>query len=208
MGASEQVTPELVARCKEGDEDAWKELWALCHEDIARWLARVNHALSAEDIADLRQEVFRKVAGKLSKYRPEYSFRGWLYQQTSSLAIDHHRAKKTQKRAAGYEAVSLDEPIDQDGNVREVVTNADGPDQIAVAADEHHLLQQSLTKLGPPDSRCRKLIDLAYFGGLSHIEIAEIMQMNPNTVRATLSKCLSTLREIAGEIFQGANPTI
>lgn len=197
----EQPARELLLGCKVGDPAAWTEL-ILAHQDhVARWLARLDWRLSAHDIADLRQNVFRKVVIGFESYQVGYPFTNWLFQQTRGILIDYQRAKNALKRRAETEAVSIDEPLDEDGTTREVPAAAATPDERAVKAEEVRMLQQALAQLGEPSCRCRQLIEFRYFGEFSYDEVAGMLGMNPKTVSTALSKCLSHLRELAGQVF-------
>jgi DNA-directed RNA polymerase specialized sigma24 family protein len=67
-------------------------------------------------------------------------------------------------------------------------------------------LFEAMNTLGPPESRCRQLIGLCYFGGFKYDEVAQTLDMNAHTVSSALSKCLAELREIAAKIFSRSNP--
>jgi RNA polymerase sigma-70 factor (ECF subfamily) len=85
-----------------GDDPAWERLVALYGPTVEGWCRRAG--LSAEEAADVRQDVFRAVVGGIAAFRrdrPGDSFRGWLYATTRNRVIDFRRRAARQPRAAG-----------------------------------------------------------------------------------------------------------
>jgi RNA polymerase sigma-70 factor (ECF subfamily) len=69
----------LLARLRTREETAWRDCLTLYTPLVARWCLRKG--LAEHDVADVAQEVFRKVAGHIGGFRheaPDSSFRGWL----------------------------------------------------------------------------------------------------------------------------------
>jgi RNA polymerase sigma-70 factor (ECF subfamily) len=98
------VTPSsLLERLRSpNDAAAWDRLLALHGPTVEDWCRRAG--LSAEDAADVCQEVFRAVARGIATFRrdrPGDSFRGWLYATTRRRLLDHRRQAGREPRAAG-----------------------------------------------------------------------------------------------------------
>jgi RNA polymerase sigma-70 factor (ECF subfamily) len=69
---------------------------------VEGWCRRAG--LSAEDAADVCQEVYRSVAQGIDGFRRDGagdSFRGWLYTTTRNRVIDFRRRDRRQPRAVG-----------------------------------------------------------------------------------------------------------
>jgi RNA polymerase sigma-70 factor, ECF subfamily len=84
------------------DAAAWERLLKLYGPTVEGWCRQAG--LSAEDAADVRQEVFQTVARGIAHFRrdrPGDSFRGWLYTTTRCRLLDHWRRANRQPRAAG-----------------------------------------------------------------------------------------------------------
>lgn len=194
---------EFFKCCRQGNHDAWRELILGYEETVTRWIARMGFWLGPEEIADLRQEVFLKMIRGFQHYDDNYPFKAWCYQQTESRFIDYQRALSAQKRPNDRYGQSLDAPLDEDGTTMELPDHRSIPSEQAMEFERHRQLHVALNQLGPHDSRCRQLIGRSYFGGFSYEEIALQMELNPKTVSASLSKCLSALRPIARAIFSG-----
>jgi RNA polymerase sigma-70 factor (ECF subfamily) len=79
-------------RLRARDETAWRDCLTLYTPLVARWCLRKG--LAEQDVADVAQEVFRKVAGHIEGYRketPDDSFRGWLCRITHRQIADFFR---------------------------------------------------------------------------------------------------------------------
>jgi RNA polymerase sigma factor (sigma-70 family) len=197
---------DLIERCRRGEETAWIDLVHQFNQPVAHWLARLDYTLRPPDIEDLGQEVFKKVIHTLPGYRAEVPFRSWLYRQTESIAIDGLRKRSAAKRKAPGEVVSLHSGATEAGLSVDPLDQSPRPDELAASRDDHRLLFEAMNTLGPPESRCRQLIGLCYFGGFKYDEVAQTLDMNAHTVSSALSKCLAELREIAAKIFSRSNP--
>ena len=130
---------------------------------------------AAEDVVhDGFISAWRGAAG----YRPDRgNARGWL------LSIVHHRAvdvlrRKTTFRPAPLEAAEL-RPADDD-TAEEATRNV-----------EHATVRAALEALPPAQ---RRTIELAYFGGYTHVELSQLMGVPLGTVKGRMRIGLQKLR--------------
>src|SRR5689334_15824873 len=86
MGISALVAgpPDLVVRTLEGDERAFAALVVQYQSVVFRWAMALSG--DEDDAADITQEVFIRVHRKLSSFRGDGSFDGWLYRITRRVA--------------------------------------------------------------------------------------------------------------------------
>jgi RNA polymerase sigma-70 factor (ECF subfamily) len=102
-GGAESATPaSLLQRLQGDDADAWPRLLRLHGPTVEGWCRHAG--LSAEDAADVGQEVFQAVARHIAGFRrerPGDSFRGWLWTVTQNKIRDHWRRQQDRARAAG-----------------------------------------------------------------------------------------------------------
>lgn len=92
----------LLAGIRDHDESAWHCFVDIYEPMIDKWCRR--YALQPSDVADIRQNVFSKVARNISRFRkekPSDSFRGWLWTVTSNQIKDHYRALARTPQATG-----------------------------------------------------------------------------------------------------------
>jgi RNA polymerase sigma-70 factor, ECF subfamily len=83
------------------------------------------------------------------------------------ILVDHARHHSAQKRGSGQTRISED------------------PKDFAVGADFAELIEldELLEKLSQKHARVAQVVELRYFGGLSCEEVAEILKVNPRTVK-------------------------
>src|SRR5919198_2552021 len=80
---------ELVVRALAGREEGFEELVRRYQRPIVAYVYRMVGDYDAA--LDLAQEVFIKVYGSLTRYRPEFKFSTWIYRIAHNAAIDHLR---------------------------------------------------------------------------------------------------------------------
>ena len=124
------------------------------------------------------QEVFLAAWRAGDRYDPEKgSTRTWLLSMVRNRSIDYLRARK---RRPSQPLDEILDPLDVTDVPSEAATNVDG----AVA-------RQALAQL-PPEQR--EVIELAYFAGLTHSEIAAQLSAPIGTVKGRIRLALDRLR--------------
>ena len=137
----------------------------------------------AEDIV---QEAFVSLWRSGARYdRTRGSVRSWV------LAAVHHRAIDAFRR----EAVRQGKDI-RDDEAAERLPAKELTEAEAVRRDESRQVREALEEL-PQDQR--QVIELAYFGGFSHSQIAEMLSLPPGTVKGRMRLGLSKLRLSLGD---------
>ena len=171
----------LVTRLLQRDAAAFGALYDR-HSRMAFGLAyrMLNDPPAAEDVV---QEAFLSLWRQAASFQAGKStFRTWL------LSIVHHRAIDRLRRAQNREVSDAalegaparpDETIDVEQEV--------------AATIESQQIREALGAL-PPDQR--RAIELAYFGGHSHSEIAKLLGIPVGTVKGRLRIGLQKLRTI------------
>jgi RNA polymerase sigma-70 factor, ECF subfamily len=174
--AADHAALERMAR---GDHDALAELYDR-HARLVYSLALriVRDQGDAEDVA---QEVFSQAWRQAARYE---SRRGnviaWLLNLTRSRAIDRLRGRKSRPEAASdslaLEMPDLAQPID------ERLALSGRAAQIRAAVEELSVLQ-------------RLAIELAFYEGLTHVEIAERLELPLGTVKTRIRQGLLKLKD-------------
>lgn len=96
---------ELVARCQQGDVEAFEVLYRQHSRSLYNIAYRM--AGNAPDAEDLLQEIFLLAYNKLRGFRGESSLRTWLYRLAVNRCLDHLRSRAARQRER--ESVPLEE---------------------------------------------------------------------------------------------------
>ena len=171
MGMRIELTDaQLVARCRTGDHDAWRELV----DRFSRYVYAIavqGFKLPEHDAEDVFQEVFTRAYEHLHKLRDDEAIRPWLAQLTRRLCIDRLRAGST-------------EQFDDEVEI------ADADDTIA-RLDESLAVHEALA--GLPDN-CQEILDRFFARDESYKTIGESLDIPAGTIASRISRCLSKMK--------------
>jgi RNA polymerase sigma-70 factor (ECF subfamily) len=170
---------------QEGDPRAF-ELFYDRHSGPAFSLAyrMVGNRAVAEDVS---QEAFVSIWRSRLRYQPERgSVRTWV------LGIVHHRAIDALRRNAVHDR--------RRASAEGIEERFEAPQQTDVEVARREEAKTVRAAIGElPDEQVR-VIELAYFGGFSHREIADQLDMPIGTVKGRMRLGLDKLRRsLAGE---------
>src|SRR5271170_672907 len=177
---------QLVRLAQSGEEAAFEEL-------IRRHQQRVFGLVSGilrrrEDVEDVVQQVFLKVFVSLKRFDQRAAFSTWLYKITVNECWDYLRKKKV--RPLVYEADLSEEQVSRlDG----VVSAERPPESPARRAETKDLLEQLMDELPERD---RELLVLKEVEGFSVQELAEMLELNVNTVKVRLFRVRARLMDV------------
>jgi RNA polymerase sigma-70 factor, ECF subfamily len=173
---------ELMALVAKGDSSALEVLYSryarIAYGLALRMLANAEHA---EEVA---QEAFWRVWRRSATFQSQAMFAPWLFGIVRNLCIDELRRRRSR-------------PVAGSGNDEELLQAV--PDQSqdidgqAWEGERRRLIAQALDEL-PEDQR--KVIELAYFGGLSQREIAEQLNDPLGTVKTRTRLALQKLKQM------------
>jgi RNA polymerase sigma-70 factor (ECF subfamily) len=170
---------ELMEKVAANDADAF-EVVLERHSDAAFSLAyRICGRRSmAEDIA---QEAFLSVWRSGARYdRARGSVRTW------TLGIVHNRAVDALRRSGVHDRQrASDEGIEE---------TLEAPERTETQALDKAVSQEIRGALGELPAEQRRVIELAYFGGFTHLEIASMLGTPVGTVKGRMRLGLHKLR--------------
>jgi RNA polymerase sigma-70 factor (ECF subfamily) len=168
---------ELVLRARRGDLAAYDDLVRRYQERI---YATVYHMTSNhEDANDLAQEAFIKAYQALKTFKGGSSFYTWVYRIAVNKTINFLKQRKNRSQMS----------------LNDVDFNAEhDPDLVALISDRtprrevsltelQEKLNEAMQKLSEPHRLAVTLHDVQ---GMSHEEIAKVMDCNIGTVRSRL----------------------
>ena len=184
-----------------------QELRALADEDLMQLVRRgraaafevvyERHASAAFSLAyrivgtrngaeDVSQEAFLSIWRSGARYdRARGSVRTWV------LGIVHHRAIDYLRRSTVH-----DKRRASDEGMEERFEAPERTDIEVARRDEAQTVRRAIDEL--PADQCQ-VIELAYFGGFTHTEIADMLETPVGTVKGRMRLGLKKLRDRLGE---------
>jgi RNA polymerase sigma factor (TIGR02999 family) len=169
--AQQPVTMYLRA-WQDGDAAAFERLFGIVHAELhrlARARMRGERAQHTFSPTELVSEAFLRLAGANVEWGDRTHFFAVAARIMRQILVDHARAKAALKRGGRARAVTFDEQL----------IAAERPEEL-IALDD------ALTALASVDERKAKVIELRYFAGMEHKEIAAALQVHVNTVARDL----------------------
>ena len=166
---------ELIAALKARDDQAFGYLYD--HYSGSLYSIILQIVKSPEIASDVLQEVFVNIWRKIESYD---AVKGrlftWMLNISRNASIDLLRSKNYQNSRKN----------------QEITDNVYGSDQVTQTSIDSIGLTKFLGKLRPEQ---RVLIELAYFKGYTHDEIAQIEDIPLGTVKTRIRNALLQLRE-------------
>ncbi len=187
----EPTDASLVARITGRDQEALSSLYDRYRGVVFALALRMlrDRAEAEEVLADVFHQAWRSAGG----YDPlRGSVAGWLFTLCRSRAIDRLRARGRRDAALG--ALALEE---RGGGMPRPAT--DSPEGQADLHLKRRLISQALDGLATAQ---RAALELAFYGGLSHSEIATRLGEPLGTVKTRIRQGLLALRESLGTQFE------
>jgi RNA polymerase sigma-70 factor (ECF subfamily) len=167
----------LVQGAKNGDLEAYDQLVRLYRERI---YATIYHmTANHEDANDLAQESFIKAFQALKSFKGGSSFYTWLYRIAVNKTINFLKQRKNRVQMSLND---LDFNAEHDPDLVALISDKT-PRREADLRELQEKLNIALLKLSEPH---RLVVVLHDVQGLSHDEIAKVMDCNIGTVRSRL----------------------
>ena len=168
---SPQEVTQLLADWSQGDDAALTKLTPLVYEELRRLAhhhmvgQRPDHTLQTTALVN---EAYLRLAGQTNpSWQDRAHFFAVAARAMRQILVNYAESLRTQKRGGGALKVELNEAA--------IVS----PEQLKEIADVH----EALERLATVDSRKARVVELKYFAGLNHNEIAEVMKTSVITIR-------------------------
>jgi RNA polymerase sigma-70 factor (ECF subfamily) len=170
----------LVHQLLQRDVDAFEQLYDRHSRIVYALVLRiVQQASTAEEVV---QDVFLQLWRNARQYDTRRGpFAPWLMVLARNRALDHLRLKSERQRRREDQS---EEPL-------QVISVP----QFEQALDEKRRVEQVRTLMGSLNAQQKKAIELAYFEGLSHSEIAATLKEPLGTVKSRIRNGLLRLKE-------------
>lgn len=189
--SAEEHERQLLHRLRASDSEALNELVGRTWDGLVAYADRMLGSLDAAE--DVVQESFVRLWTGRKRWETDGSARAILYRVTRNLTLDERRKRAVRQRTASLlTRAKPDAPPT--------------PLELAEASDLHQSLTTALAGLS---DRNREIFILSRFHGLSHAEIAEVLDLAPQTVSNLLNRILHRLRRQLRPFLTGnADPKV
>ncbi|HWN41745.1 MAG TPA: sigma-70 family RNA polymerase sigma factor [Thermoanaerobaculia bacterium] len=154
----------------------------------------LRRGVPIEESRDLAQETFLRVFKNMDSFRGESAVETWLFQIAGNLYKNTLRSLQAQKRDA--QEVSLESA---EAGVVELRSKEGDALRGILTEERSRLLRAALEDLPP---QMRQAVYLRVDGDLKYREIAELMHVSIETVKAHLYQARQHLRDRLGDYFR------
>ncbi|HET9877278.1 MAG TPA: sigma-70 family RNA polymerase sigma factor [Mycobacterium sp.] len=172
----------LLRRVARRDVDAFAAFYDLTRSRVFGLVARVlrDPGYSEETV----QEVYLQVWQSAAKFDPAAgSALAWLLTLAHRRAVDRVRAEQAAGRRDIQYGAATTEPA------------ADVVAESAIVAEEHRRVTECLDSLTDPQRQC---VELAYYGGLTYVEVSQRLAAKLATIKSRMRDALRSLRNCLG----------
>ena len=168
--SNESFEGRVVARCRQGDRDALRELFE-AYKDRVYSIAMYSLGGDEDVAADVTQQVFLKLMTRIVQFRGDAEFATWLYRLVVNTCRDEQRKQRRW--------VPLADSFFMTATVKQ--------SQAAQYASKE-LGGQVRRAIGELKPKLRWPILLRYLEGLSYEEIGKVLGCSKGTVASRLNR--------------------
>ena len=175
---SENTERETLEKLRAGDLRAFEETVLKYERAIWNHLRRLTG--NVDDATDLTQDTFLKLFRNRGTVDPSLNFKNWLYRVATNTAYDFLRKK---------------------GRLPASDTSEDDEENETIPPHQAYSIQEAQTTVLDVRAALEKIpphhqaiLFLYYRDGFSYEEIAEVYEMNVNTVKTNLRRAKIALR--------------
>ena len=176
------INDDLLARVATGDQAAFAQLYDNMAPRVLGLVKRLlrDHSQSEE----VTQEIFLEIWQNATRYdSSKGGASGWILTMTHRRAVDRVRASQASR--------DRDVKI----GIRDYESDYDNVSETVQVRIEHERVERAMSRLTELQ---RQAVTLAYYGGLSHSEVAEKLSVPIGTVKTRLRDGMIRLRDELG----------
>jgi RNA polymerase sigma factor (TIGR02999 family) len=185
VGDEPRTVTLLLRDWQGGDREALDELVPRVYRELHRIAAgylhgeRPGHTLRPTDLVS--EAYVRLVGGAHPEWNDRVQFYAIAARTMRQVLVDHPRTPDAVKRGGGERPIELDDRVGHDARPVELLA-----------------LDAALVALAEFDERKARVVELLYFGGLTHEEIAKVLDVHVNTVARDLKVAEAWLQRRLG----------
>lgn len=177
-----ETQSDLIGRIRRGDNSALSDLYDCTSSQVFGLVLRIVHDRSAAE--EITVDVYTQVWKQAGKFDPARgSLWAWLMILARSRAIDFLRSRAH---------LMKDKEEELDTAVRDIGDRLQNPEEQLLSSRRRRVVLDALASLEPAR---RTPLELAFFSGLTHQEIAERLGAPLGTVKTRIRSALIHLRE-------------
>ncbi|MGH2581294.1 MAG: RNA polymerase sigma factor [Anaerolineales bacterium] len=176
--ATNLTEAELIARVRDGDDDAWAELMRLHQQTVFR-LAHL-HLGDAADAEDAAQECFINAYRSLRSFDSSRPLRPWLLRIVSNLALNRRRSMG--RYWGALQRAAQEQPASENG--------------LAVKTEKELEAKELWTAVKRLPGNMQNVIYLRYFLDLSVEETSSTLNIAEGTVKSQTHRALEKLQHV------------
>ncbi len=157
----------LLQSMDQGDPAAAEKLLPMIYDDLRRRASRLmnqeraDHTLQATGLIN---EAFLRLVGREVGATSRQHFVRIAGRSMRQVLVDHARARDAEMRGGGVRNVTLDEGA------------------IARPSGEVLVIDEALSRLAQTDEQLAQIVELRFYGGLTHAEVADALGISLRSV--------------------------
>lgn len=167
----------LLGAARLGDQQAAGQAFALLYDDLrrlARSRLRQHQAMTLLDTTALVHESYLKLIGNATlTVEDRRHFFAYAARVMRSVIVDFARARLADRRGGEAAHVVLDTALS---------------DKLAAPETDVLRVHEALEVLARVDERLAQIVEMRYFGGMTELEIADVLGLSDRTVRRSWEK--------------------
>ncbi len=165
----ERSESELVAACRRGERDGFRELFELYKDKV--YSVALRFAGQPAEAMDIAQDTFLKLFSSLTDFRGDSRLETWIYRLVVNRCLDQRRrARRWLPLGEGFRS-TLRAPGDSLADV--------------LREERNGRVQEAVDRLAPD---LRIVVVLRYTEGMSYDQIAEVLGCAAGTVASRLHR--------------------
>ncbi len=167
-----------------GDADSFILLYRRYLGPVYRYAySRLGNRQEAEDVTSV---CFERAWASLPRYRSTGSFKAWLFTLAHRAVCDHYRHRQANTVQVDSVAEALLDP-------------SKGPDEAAIASEQHRNVLQLLSTLSQEQ---QEVLALRFMSELRYSEIAKVLNKRESAIKMIAYRALEEIRRRYSDVHQ------
>jgi RNA polymerase sigma-70 factor (ECF subfamily) len=196
-----EIVRQILAEMRSGSarEEHFRRLVDLYYTPVYQVFAK--RGFPPDDCLDLTQETFLGIYTGIGSFRRDADFDTWLFKIAMNAFRKRLRWRAAEKRRG--KEVSLDDEEEDEAAQASLASPEPVPAEAALQRERSRVLREAMDKL---PEQMRKCMLLRVERDLKYREVAVVLRLSPETVKAHLFQARKRLQEMLGPYFRD-NPT-